>query len=125
MKLAVVVSEEFRKTLASLLTQKIPLKTAFKLKGIVKTVEEKYAKNEEVRKDALVRFGKKDDKGEVILDDKGNVSFDQEGIQGFIREINELTSTEIEIPKIKVEELGAQVELTVQDLIVLDQVVEE
>jgi hypothetical protein len=125
MKLAVVVSDAFRKALANLAKQKIPLKTAFKIKGIIKRVDEEYAKYEECRKASLARFGKKDEEGNLLLDEHKSVRLGPNDIEGFIKELNELTSTDIEVQTISLSELGDGIQLSTEELLILEQIIEE
>lgn len=124
MKLAVLVNENFRAALTKLTTQKIPLKAAFKLKGIVQTVNQEFAKYEEVRESALTRFGKKDENGVLILNASNAVTFESEGLAQFQKEMSELISSDIEVTKIKIDELGNEVDLSVADLMSLDEIIE-
>lgn len=125
MKLAVIVNEDFRKALMKLSKQSIPLKTSFKLKGVVKKVDEEFQKYEECRQSALNKFGKKDEEGKLVLDDKSNATFDQEGLHSFIKELQDLTQVDIEVNKIKVSDLGDKVEMSTEELFILEQLLEE
>lgn len=125
MKLAKIVDEKFYIALEKLSVDALPLRTAFRLKGIMNIAKEESRKYEEVRKQALMKYGKKKEDGELVLDEKSCVQFDPEGLQAFATELNELGGLEIEVPKIKLSELGDNIIVTVEDLEALDGVISE
>jgi hypothetical protein len=125
MKLARIVDDKFHVALQKLANEPLPLKTAFKLKGISKAVKEEYSKYDEVRKEALQKHGQKNEDGTLKTDEKGNVAFDDNGLQGFVDEINELTSLEIDMGTVKISELGDNIKLTSNELDLLDGVIVE
>ena len=125
MKLARLIDDRFHTALAKLSDELLPLRTTFKLKGIAKVVREEFTKYEEVRKSALQKYGVKNEDGSLKTDDKNNVQFDEDGIKAFITEINELAALEVEVPTLKVSELGDKVRMTVDDLLQLEDVIVE
>jgi hypothetical protein len=125
MKLARLVDERLHLALNKLSAEPLPLRTAFKLKGIVKKAREEYSKYEEVRKEALQRHGEKNEDGTLKVDDRNNVQFTPEGIQAFASELNQLTSLDMEMPTLTLSELGEKISLTVEDLEVLEGVIVE
>lgn len=125
MKLMLVVNQDFRKALTILAKQDIPLKTGFKLKGILKRVDEEYMKYEECRKDALSRFGEKDQAGNVVQDDQGNVKLSKEGMDNFIKELQDLLQSDIDLPRLTVADLGEKLTMTTEQLLLLDDLVVE
>jgi hypothetical protein len=120
-----VVNQDFRKALTILAKQDIPLKTGFKLKGILKRVDEEYMKYEECRKDALSRFGEKDQAGNVVQDDQGNVKLSKEGMDNFIKELQDLLQSDIDLPRLTVADLGEKLTMTTEQLLLLDDLVVE
>jgi hypothetical protein len=124
MKLAQITGENFQRALDKLYSQQLPIKTAFKLKGIIKVIREEYAKYEEVRNNALKKYGKKDDKGELVVDSKNKVQFENDSYEEFLKEFNELTSLDINIDQIKLSELG-DASLSTQDLEILNGLIVE
>ena len=99
--------------------QPLPLKTAFKLKGFVKKIDEELLKYEDVRKDILIRHGMKNPNGTVAIKN-GTVQFEGDGMKNFIKDINELTSIDIELGTISLKEIGDDIRLTTEDLTALD-----
>lgn len=125
MKLARLVDPRFHSALDKLAAEQLPLKLAFRLKGIVKTVREEYQKYEEVRQAALTKYGKKDENGEFVMDEFKNVQFDGENIKEFAKELSQLANEDIELPTIKLSELGDKIAMTLEEIEMLDGLVVE
>lgn len=102
------------------MTQKTPLKTSFKLKGIIKKVDGELENYEACRKELLNKHGDKNDDGTVKTDEAGNVSFSGNGFKDFVTEMNELNSIDVVVATVTIDELGDAVDLNTQDLIDLD-----
>jgi hypothetical protein len=120
MKLARVADPRFHSALDKLANQELPGRVAFRLKGAVKTVREEFAKYEEVRNNALKKYGKKDEAGNLVLGSNQSVEFEGENLQAFAKEIGELANEEVSIPTIKLADLGDKVNLTMADAEMLD-----
>lgn len=123
MKLGKLVDPQYQAILRKLAAQELPLRTAFKLRGIIKTGNDEFAKYEEVRADALKRFGDRKEDGSLDADEKGTVKLSEENMQQFVAELNALLATDINVGTIKVSELGDKASLTTQDLITLDSLI--
>lgn len=125
MKLAKLTNANTQQSIKKLLDQPLPAKTAFKLKGIAKRVTEELTKYEEVRKDAIQKYGSKlADSDELDVEENGNVRFSNENMLKFVAEITELTATEVEIPTISINDFR-DVELSASDLLALDGLITE
>lgn len=122
--LARIIDDRFHVALNKLTSAQLPLKTAFKLKGISKSIKEEYAKYDELRQVALLKHGLKNENGELCLDDKGNVKFSGEGLSSFAKDIQELSGVAIEVPTVKLSELG-DINITATDLELLDGIIVE
>ena len=125
MKLARLTDQRFHATLRKLSAAPMPLRIAFKLKGVIAKVDEELRKFEEVRTGALAKFGKKDADGKLITKPDNTVEFEDGMLQEFAAELNDLGQTDIDLPTVKVAELGDKVELTVDELNLLDGVLVE
>jgi len=125
MKLGKIVDPNYQTVLRKLASQDIPLKAAFKLKGMIKIGNEELTKYEEVRADALKRFGDKKEDGSLDVDDKGTVKLAEENMQKFVDELNALLVTDINVGSVKISELGDKVSLTTQELFMLDDLIVE
>jgi hypothetical protein len=125
MKLSKLVDPQYQAIIRKLASQEIPLRTAFKLRGIIKVVTDELTKYEEVRSEALKRFGEKKEDGSLLIDDNNSVRLSGENKDAFVAELNALLLTEIEVGKLKLGELGDKASLTAQELIVLDELITE
>lgn len=123
-KLALIVNPKFQEVLVKLSRSKIPLKTAFKLKGIVKTTQIEFEKYEDCRKQALEKYGSKDDNGELIVEN-GNIKLEGEALQSFAKDLSELANMEIQMDSIFIDELGDKCELTTEELINLGDLIQD
>lgn len=124
MKLSRIIDEKLHLALNRLSKEILPLKAAFKLKKIIETVRREFNHYEEVRKEALMKFGEKNEDGTLKLDDRSNVQFSDAGLQGFAQELKELIELDIEVPTIKTSELG-NINITLADIESLDGIIIE
>lgn len=124
MKLSRLVDPKFKASLTSLNSQKLPLKTAFKLKSIIKKVDEEFEKYDQVRVAALNSFGDKKEDGSLVVDENGNIPLSGENAQNFVNQMNELIALDVEIPTISVSELGNDLTISSAELMLLDFIVE-
>lgn len=125
MKLARLTDARFHAALRKLSAQPMPLRVAFKIKGITAKVDEELKKFEACRQEALVKYGKKDDAGKLVTKDDNNVDFEPAQLQAFAGELNDLGQTDVDIPAISLAELGEKAELTVEELTLLDAIIVE
>lgn len=125
MKLARLVDPKFHSALDKLAAEALPLKLAFRLKGIAKTVREEYAKYEEVRQAAVKKYGKKQDNGDLVLDENNMAQFEQKEFQEFAKELGALANEDVELPTIKLSELGDKITMTLEEIEMLDGLVVE
>ena len=125
MKLARLTDARLHAVLRKLSAAPLPLRVAFKLKGISAKIDEEVKKFEAVRMEALEKAGKKDEAGKVVVKPDGNVDMDPDKLKEFIAQLNELGATEVELPTVKVDDLGDKVQLSVDDLSLLDGILVE
>jgi hypothetical protein len=125
MKLARLSDARMHAVLRKLSAAPLPLRIAFKLKGVQSRVDEELGKYEEVRKSALEKFGKKGEDGKVIIKPDGNVELEQDQLKEFVAQMNELGQTDVDIPSLKMDELGDRVQLSVDELNLLDGILVE
>jgi translation initiation factor 2 alpha subunit (eIF-2alpha) len=124
MKLSKLVDPKFKTALTLLNSQKMPLKTAFRLKTIIQTVEGELEKYEQVRVAALNSYGNKNEDGSLAVDENGNALLSGDSAQAFVKELNDLLTTDVELPTISISELGNDLSLSSEELILLDFIVE-
>lgn len=123
MKLGSLANKEVDALLKDIMKRKLPSATAFRLKTSVKKIREELTKYHEVRDQILVRHGKKDDKGVLVVDD-GNVQFSQEGMRAFMVDITELNNIDVEITPLSIKEFEG-VDFTGEELDLLDGLIVE
>lgn len=119
MKLAKIVTPEFQRAVQVLLKQPLPIKTAHKLRGIIKKIDQELDNYEAVRKDLLGKHGKKKANGVLDIKD-GVIQFEGDAMKDFIRDVNELTSIDVELPTVTLNELGNEILLSAEQLIILE-----
>jgi hypothetical protein len=127
MRLSRITDPRFRDLLNTLSKEKLPLRVGFKLKGIIKTVNEEHAKYDELRLEAIKRYAKLKPDGELDLDENSGAIFEsQEKMNGFVTDLNDLVAIELtNIGSISMSELGDNLSLTTEDLLILDGVITE
>ena len=125
MKLNIVVSPTFSQVVDKLVKAEVPIATAYKLKSVIKTLGEEQKKFEDLRTSLIEKYAPKNKKGEIIKNEDGGYAVAEKNREEFFREIQELLNVEVEIPKIKISELGSKLEMSAQDLALLEGLLEE
>lgn len=121
MKLARLIDSGFQNSVRTLMKQPLPLKAAYKLRGVVKKAEAELTQYEEMRKEALQKYGKKKEDGTLDTTETNNVQFEtQETLQVFLKDIGDLTNVDVDMPAITLTELGADIRLSTEDLMNLE-----
>ncbi len=123
MKLSKLVDPQFQAAIKKLAAQDVPLRAAFKLRGIIKIAGEELVKYDEVRGEALKKLGDKNEDGSLVMDGNGSVQLSKENMETFVAELNSLLACDINAGVIKLSELGDKASLTTQDLIILDSLI--
>jgi hypothetical protein len=124
MKLGRLIDPRFKDVVRRLQVERIPLKGAYKLKGIVKFIDDELNKYDDLRKSALDKFGRKDDAGALVTDERGNVQFDEGNAAEFTTELQELTNLDVAIPKMSMADLGDKVNISVEELFFIEELFE-
>lgn len=129
MKLSCIVGAAFQSSFSKLMKQdKIPVKTAFKLRGVAKVVRDEIAKYDDVRKQYIEAYSMKDKKGNQVTDTINNqtgIKIQPSKIQEFNEKMAELGNIEVEVPQIMAEDLGNEhLNLTPEDIFLLEFIVE-
>lgn len=84
--------------LQELANTKMPAKQSFKILRTLKAVDAEYASIEEVQRNMIVNYGKKDENGEFMLDPEGRGYLIADEHQNkFAEEMNDLLFTEVEL----------------------------
>lgn len=107
MKLATLTSPAFQAALETLCKLTLPVKTAFKLKGLKKLVVGECGKFDEMKADLIARYAEHDEEGQVkLVEGTSNVLFKPEHVAAANKEFGELLLLEVELGKLHIEELG-------------------
>ena len=120
MKLGQIANEDFQKALVSLMKNAIPVKTAYRLKTEIDKLKVEIVRYREMHSELLNKYGKKDKDDNLEMDKLKNVKFTEENFSLFKAELKELNSIDVEVKSIPVDDLGDKIEMTIDDLIVLD-----
>lgn len=115
----------FAATMSALLGEKLPVRTAFKVKTLTNNFNTELKKFSEIRKEICERHCTRTEEGQPSLDDQGNYQFDEKKLSAVSSEIAELSSIEVEFTPIKLDELGDNIRLTAQQLFDIGDVLEE
>jgi hypothetical protein len=67
-----------------------------------------------------MKYGKKTPDGKLEMDKLKNVKFDEAKLKLFLAELKELNSIDVEVKSIPVSDLGDKIEISIDDLIMLD-----
>jgi hypothetical protein len=101
------MSPEFQSSLRELNSQKLPIRTALMLSAITDKLEAEIKRFEEAKLKSIRDAGVKDDKGELVPDEAGNIQLSPEEKVRVEAELADALSLEIDMPMIKMSELGA------------------
>jgi len=113
----------FTAAMQELLTKSLPVKTAFKLKGLTNLFNGELAKFGELRKAILDKHCKKNEDGSPDVDANSNYQFDPEALPLVTTELNDLLSIEVEFNHVSIDELG-NIDVTAQTLFDLGDIVQ-
>ena len=81
-----------------LLTQKLPIRTAYNLSKIFARAREELKFYQEKFKEIVIQYGEKDENGNLIFLENENVSIPKDKIEECQKEITDLQNLELEIP---------------------------
>lgn len=124
MKMSVFLNQGFLTTFGELMKQELPIKTAYKLKKIQKSLVDEEERFNELRKEVLTKYAIKNDEGEPQTNEHGNVDLNKDKLEDFQREFNDLLSIEFSSEFISLDELG-DIKLSVNKLNTLDDLIKE
>lgn len=124
MKVSQLMNLKFKSTLQELMTQKLAIKSALKLKRVIDKVDAALNAHESARLEALSKFGSKDENNVLLQEENGNIKLSDENRMAFAKHMQELMNTEVELEKVCADELN-DVRLSVEDLVVLEGLIED
>jgi hypothetical protein len=125
MKLSKALNPKFQELLAKLLVSEVPMKTAFKLKKVSKSLDDALKDYDSTRMQSIKKFADLDEDGNPKSDANNNAIFlTDESRMEFAKELSELLDVEIDFNKISVDELGEKLMLSAVDLTILEDIIE-
>ena len=101
----------------------LPVKTAYRLKVEIDKIKSEIARYQEVHSELLNKHGKKGKDGKLEMDKLHNVKFTEDNFALFKAELKELNSIDIEVKSVPVDDLGDKIEMSIDDLIMLDELI--
>ena len=107
-----------------MLAANLPIKTAFKLKGVANKVADELDKYDKLRLEMITKYADKDEKGNIALEDNGHAKFSSDGLRKFIDNLNELGSVDVDIPAIHISELDGLDNFTGEDFVFLGDLID-
>jgi hypothetical protein len=99
---------ELREVIGEYADKDINFSTAYKFMKIIEITEKDYQFYLDKTKEVITAFGRKDEKGELIIEPNGSVRIDEKHIDEAQEKMDEMAKIEIEIPEkyfIKLEDL--------------------
>ena len=124
MKLYKIVNPSFISAVSKLLTQEIPGRAAFKLRGIVATLTPEIEKYHKTRNDVLKKHCDKDVEGNPVETDAG-LAFSGDAREAVEAELGDLGELDFAIETIRLSELGEKFSITGADAIALGDLIVE
>jgi len=101
----------------------MPIASAWRIKGVVKEINEATVRYEEMRSELIKKYAKKDESGEFVVTD-GKVNVASENMDAFSLELNELLSMDFELKKLAFTDLPNSLELSPEEAFVLEAIVD-
>lgn len=125
MKVGKVASVPFMKSFERLMKlDGVPPSTCFKLRGLAKIVQGEIDKYEGAKQDIISQHAEKDEQGNVkrvkISSTKETISIKPEEVKVLDEQLTELFKVEVEIPAVKVSDLGPTPALSPDDYFQLE-----
>lgn len=125
MLLGVLTTSEFQSALRKLASQPLPPQTAFKLKRIIKLVNEETKNFDEIRNDIIDSYAVRDTNNTIQTLPGGAVQLNLDLKPEWSKKLEELYKLEIELPTISIKDLNDGVKLSAEELLILDSIVTE
>jgi len=123
MKLSQIINPNLKTLLEKIVKCQMPIASAWRIKGVVREVNDNTLKYKEMHSDLIKKYAKKDESGELVVTD-GRVSVDPANMDLFSAELNELLSMEFEFKKLTFTDLPTSLELSPEEAFVLETIVD-
>ncbi len=124
MILAQIVSPVLKALLDKIAKNQMPIASAWKIKSVIKEIADERVKYEDMRIELVRKYAKTNEAGEIEKGSDGTIQVDPLRLNEFAKEINELLNVEVNVTKIKFNDLPGSLELSPEEALVLDFIVE-
>jgi hypothetical protein len=124
MKLVKAMTNEFNVAFNKLLKQDLKVSVAFKLRKVLKNIQEEGKVFDELKQTIIEKYSEKDEEGKPKSNENGNIVFDPKFNAELGEQIEQLNNLEVAVEKIKAEDLSDKVELSIVDLEALEDIFE-
>lgn len=125
MQLGHIASKPFQELLNKLATASLPIASTLKVRKLLKQVGEEVKEFDAVKQTIAQEYGKKNEDGTPMVNDDQSVPLDETRAEEWTKKINDLVAHEVELPKLKLADLGAKLELNALELSILELVLED
>ena len=127
MLISKLASSDFKAAVQKLMAASLPIKTTFRLKKFIVGLEVELKIFEETRESIVKEYGEKDEDGTLKTNEQGLISLDAARASEWQTKLSELFSleTQIDVPKISIEDLCEDVKLSANDLFALGELISE
>ena len=122
-KLSRLVNPDFLNAFQKVLKSELPLAAAYKVRKISKKLQEELDQFNTIKKELVEKYCAKDADGKPALQEDGGYKVEQDQIEALNKDLIDLLDADIDFPELDVKELGTKLEVSAQDLMVLEGVV--
>ena len=120
MKLGILANQNFQSALNKLADQELPIQVSFKIRRIIKKMNDELKIFNDTKDSLINRFGEKSEDGNLKINQDGTVSLDLKRKEEWLKELNDLNNLETSLPKIYLSELGDKLTISANELLILD-----
>lgn len=125
MKLKEVLEPKFQSTMRDLTAQKLPIKTAFILAKATEKLETEINLFNKIKMESINKYAEKDSEGKLTANEDGTVKLSKEDADTIETQLKELAENDIEIPTVKLSDLGESLNMSVSDVLALKGLITE
>ena len=119
MKLKEAFDLKFQSTAKQLTSQKLRIKAAVTLALAIEKLEAEMNRFNKIKMETIQKYAEKDSDGKLLSNEDGTMKLSPEDQTMIEAQLVEMVETEIEIPTVKASDLGEDVTLSVEELLLL------
>ena len=124
MQLRKITNPSFNRVMNKIVNSELDVKICWRLNKVIRKLSIEQKQYTETQQKLLNKYGMKDEDKKLVTDKNGNVEFDEGKQQEFTLEIDKVLDIEIEVVKIKLDDLDG-IKLTVLELTLVEDLIEE